>query len=169
MDIGRLKSCELLKQCCNLLEQKKLTIAFIESASSGYLSSQFSIYKHSGADILLGGTGELWPQYQMWNFKDWSLHLFSNIQRSQIEVTEAMALHGHRLFRHADIICLLYRVAQTWWKCDAWKPEGTFYIAIHYQNSLSTYHYLLLGSALERLDQLTKNVAQMVIERVQNA
>lgn len=49
------------------------------------------------------------------------------------------------------------------------KPEGTFYIAIDYQNSLSTYHYLLLGSALERLDQLTKNVAQMVIERVQNA
>ncbi|MFN4095054.1 MAG: damage-inducible protein CinA, partial [Acinetobacter johnsonii] len=29
---------QVLKQCCNLLEQKKLTIAFIESASSGYLS-----------------------------------------------------------------------------------------------------------------------------------
>ncbi|MDN5649992.1 MAG: damage-inducible protein CinA, partial [Acinetobacter sp.] len=44
----------LLKQCCDLLERKNLTVAFIESASSGYLSSQFSIYKNSGADILLG-------------------------------------------------------------------------------------------------------------------
>ncbi len=44
-----------LVQCCNLLEQKGLKVAFIESASSGYLCSQFSIYKHSGADILLGG------------------------------------------------------------------------------------------------------------------
>ena len=45
----------ILKQCCDALEQNLLTIAFIESASSGYLSSQFSIYKRSGADILLGG------------------------------------------------------------------------------------------------------------------
>lgn len=45
----------MLKKCCDLLEQHQLKIAFIESASSGYLSSQFSIYKNSGAEILLGG------------------------------------------------------------------------------------------------------------------
>ncbi len=45
----------MLKQCCAILEQRQQTVAFIESASSGYLCSQFSIYKNSGANILLGG------------------------------------------------------------------------------------------------------------------
>ena len=44
----------MLKQCCDALEQKHLKIAFVESASSGYLCSQFSVYKNSGAEILLG-------------------------------------------------------------------------------------------------------------------
>ena len=45
----------MLKECCDLLEQKKLKVAFVESASSGYLSSQFSLYKECGAQILLVG------------------------------------------------------------------------------------------------------------------
>ena len=95
--------------------------------------------------------------------------LIQQYTAESIEVTEAMALHGHRLFRHADIIVSCTGLLKPGGSATPEKPEGTFYIAIHYQNSLSTYHYLLLGSALERLDQLTKNVAQMVIERVQNA
>lgn len=41
----------MLQQCCQLLEDRLLKVAFIESASSGYLTSQFSIHKNSGADI----------------------------------------------------------------------------------------------------------------------
>ena len=158
---------QVLKQCCNLLEQKKLTIAFIESASSGYLSSQFSIYKHSGADILLGGLVSYDPsiKYEILKIDP---ALIQQYTAESIEVTEAMALHGHRLFRHADIIVSCTGLLKPGGSATPEKPEGTFYITIHYQNSLSTYHYLLLGSALERLDQLTKNVAQMVIERIQN-
>jgi len=44
----------IIQKCCALLETQTLKIAFIESASSGYLASQFSIFKNSGADILLG-------------------------------------------------------------------------------------------------------------------
>ena len=94
---------QVLKQCCNLLEQKKLTIAFIESASSGYLSSQFSIYKHSGADILLGGLVSYDPsiKYEILKIDPALIQQFT---AESSEVTEAMALQGHRLFRHADII-----------------------------------------------------------------
>jgi len=45
----------MIKTCCGLLEEKNIKIAFIESASSGYLSSQFSICKGEGAEILIGG------------------------------------------------------------------------------------------------------------------
>ncbi|EPW8095614.1 CinA family protein, partial [Acinetobacter baumannii] len=34
----------MLQQCCQLLEDRLLKVAFIESASSGYLTSQFSIH-----------------------------------------------------------------------------------------------------------------------------
>ena len=139
---------QVLKQCCNLLEQKKLTIAFIESASSGYLSSQFSIYKHSGADILLGGLVSYDPsiKYEILKIDPALIQQFT---AESSEVTEAMALQGHRLFRHADIIVSCTGLLKPGGSATPEKPEGTFYIAIHYQNTLSTYHYLLLGSALE--------------------
>jgi len=159
---------QILVQCCNLLEQKKLTIAFIESASSGYLSSQFSIYKHSGADILLGGLVSYDPSIKCEILKI-DPALIQQYTAESIEVTEAMAIHGHQLFRHADIIVSCTGLLKPGGSATPDKPEGTFYTAIYYQNTLSSYQYLLLGTALERLDQLTKNVAQMVIERIQNA
>ncbi len=109
---------QVLKQCCNLLEQKKLTIAFIESASSGYLSSQFSIYKHSGADILLGGLVSYDPSIKCEILKI-DPALIQQYTAESIEVTEAMALHGSSTISSCRYYCLLYRVAQTWWKCDA--------------------------------------------------
>ena len=121
---------QVLKQCCNLLEQKKLTIAFIESASSGYLSSQFSIYKHSGADILLGGLVSYDPSIKCEILKI-DPALIQQYTAESIEVTEAMALHGHRLFRHADIIVSCTGLLKPGGSTTPEKPEGTFYIAIH--------------------------------------
>ena len=46
---------KMLKICCAQLEIQGLKIAFIESASAGYLATQFALYKNCGANILLGG------------------------------------------------------------------------------------------------------------------
>lgn len=44
----------MLKKTCKKISDLKLKIFFIESASAGYLSYQFSLNPHSG-DILNGG------------------------------------------------------------------------------------------------------------------
>lgn len=87
----------MLKKCCDLLELKNLKIAFIESASSGYLSSQFSICKNSGAEILLGGLVSYDPSIKMDLLKINS-ELIEKYTAESAEVTEAMAIHGKKLF-----------------------------------------------------------------------
>lgn len=93
----------MLKKCCDLLELKNLKIAFIESASSGYLSSQFSICKNSGAEIFLGGLVSYDPSIKI-DLLNINAELIEKYTAESAEVTEAMAIHGKKLFNQADII-----------------------------------------------------------------
>ncbi len=43
----------MFNSCCKLLADKKIKIAFFESASAGYLAYRFSLSPYSG-DILIG-------------------------------------------------------------------------------------------------------------------
>ena len=119
----------LLKQCCDVLEKNKLTIAFIESASSGYLSSQFSIYKNSGADILLGGLVSYDP-----SIKVSILHippaLIEQYTAESAEITQAMAESGIGLFTSANFIVACTGLLKPSGSATAEKPEGTFFISI---------------------------------------
>ena len=78
----------MLKQCCDLLETHQLKIAFIESASSGYLSSQFSICKNSGAEILLGGLVSYDPSIKI-NILHIDAELIEKYTAESAEFTEA--------------------------------------------------------------------------------
>lgn len=49
-----MKMDRYLRQCCELLTQKKLSIAFVESATGGRVTSDFSIVPGAG-DFLKGG------------------------------------------------------------------------------------------------------------------
>ncbi|RKG30912.1 CinA family protein [Acinetobacter tianfuensis] len=152
----------LLTTCCALLEQRKLTTAFIESASSGYLASQFSIYKNSGADILLGGLVSYDPSIKIDILKI-SPSLINQYTAESAEVTQAMAVHGKNLFVHADIIVSCTGLLKPGGSATAEKPEGTFYIAILFKNKIYSYQYFIEGSALERLDSLTLNTAENIL------
>ncbi|MGN5619407.1 MULTISPECIES: CinA family protein [Acinetobacter] len=152
----------MLKRCCDALEQQQLTIAFIESASSGYLCSQFSIYKNSGADILLGALVSYDPSIKA-NLLQIDPALIAHYTAESAEITTQMALHGQALFKQANIVVACTGLLKPGGSACAEKPEGTFYIAIHYQQQLHNFHYLLDGSPIERLDQLTQLVAQEVL------
>ena len=93
----------MLKQCCAILEQRQQTVAFIESASSGYLCSQFSIYKNSGANILLGGLVSYDPNIKREILKV-SAELIDTYTAESPEVTQAMAIQGQKLFSRSDFI-----------------------------------------------------------------
>jgi nicotinamide-nucleotide amidase len=155
----------ILKKCCDALEDRGLTIAFIESASSGYLSSQFSIYKNSGADILLGGLVSYDP-----SIKVSVLHIdpsFIDAHTAEsAEVTQAMAEHGKTLFSKADFVVACTGLLKPGGSATAEKPEGTFYISVLYKNQFYNFQYFLEGSPIERLDQLVNLTAAEVFKLI---
>ncbi len=60
----------------------------------------FSIYKNSGADILLGGLVSYDPSVKREILKI-DNEIITAFTAESAEVTEAMAIHGHQLFKHA--------------------------------------------------------------------
>lgn len=156
----------ILKHCCDALEKNALKIAFIESASSGYLSSQFSIYKNSGADILLGGLVSYDPSIKVSILKV-PASLIELYTAESAEITQAMAEHGKKLFPEADFIVSCTGLLKPGGSATAEKPEGTFYICILYKNQYSNFRYFLEGSPVERLDQLTTLTAKEVLALIQ--
>lgn len=156
----------ILKTCCDQLQQHNLTIAFVESASSGYLCSQFSIYKNSGADILLGGLVSYDPSVKREILKI-DNEIITAFTAESAEVTEAMAIHGHQLFKHADFVVACTGLLKPGGSATLEKPEGTFYISISFKGQISNYHYFIEGKPLERLNILTDHVASNILNLIQ--
>src|SRR5699024_2164857 len=155
----------MLKKCCDLLELKNLKIAFIESASSGYLSSQFSIYKNSGAEILLGGLVSYDPSIKM-DLLNINAELIEKYTAESTEVTEAMAIHGKKLFSQADIIVACTGLLKPGGSATKIKPEGTFFISILYLNKIYNFRYFIDGTPLHRLSVLTQYIAIEIIKLI---
>lgn len=156
----------MLKQCCDLLEQRQLKIAFIESASSGYLSSQFSICKNSGAEILLGGLVSYDPSIKI-NILKINAKLIEKYTAESAEVTEAMALQGKKLFMQADIIVACTGLLKPGGSATESKPEGTFFISILYLNKIHNFHYFIDGTPLKRLAVLSQYIADEITKLIQ--
>lgn len=152
----------VIRLCCELLEKLGLKIAFIESASSGYLSSQFSIYKNSGADILLGGLVSYDPTIKVSILKI-APQLIAEYTAESAEVTRAMALHGQQLFTQADLIVSCTGLLKTGGSATPEKPEGTFFITISYKHEMFDFKYFIAGDPISRLNRLTENVALEII------
>lgn len=153
----------IIQHCCQLLQDQKLTVAFIESASSGYLCSQFSIYKNSGADILLGGLVCYDPSIKI-SILNIPQSLIDTYTAESMPVTTELATHGKKLFTHADIIVACTGLLKPGGSATAEKPEGTFYIAISYLDQLYEYSFFLEGTPLDRLNKLTEFVATHLSE-----
>jgi len=155
----------MIKKCCDLLELNHLKIAFIESASSGYLSSQFSIYKNSGAEILLGGLVSYDPSTKV-NILKIEQTFIEKYTAESAEVTEAMAVHGKKLFTQADIIVACTGLLKPGGSATEIKPEGTFFISILYLNKTHNFHYFIDGTPSEKLALLTQYVAKEIIKMI---
>ncbi|EOE0037174.1 CinA family protein, partial [Acinetobacter baumannii] len=119
----------MLQQCCQLLEDRLLKVAFIESASSGYLTSQFSIHKNSGADILLGGLVSYDPSIKISVLKV-DPKLIETYTAESPQVTEEMCRLGQTLFQQADIVVSCTGLLKPGGSETTEKPVGTFFICI---------------------------------------
>lgn len=157
----------IIQHCCQILQDQKLTVAFIESASSGYLSSQFSIYKNSGADILLGGLVCYDPSIKI-SILNIPQNLIDTYTAESMPVTSALAAHGKKLFKQANIIVACTGLLKPGGSATLDKPEGTFYIVISYLDRLYEYSFFLEGTPINRLNRLTELVARHLVQILSN-
>ena len=152
----------MIKTCCNLLEEKNIKIAFIESASSGYLCSQFSICKSDGDEILAGGLVcyDVGVKTSVLNIPQTLIN--SNTAES-MPVTVALAEAGKKMFRDADWIIACTGLLKPGGSATPEKPEGTFFVAINDGTQVHQFQYYLKGTPLERLNKLSAVVAHDMI------
>ncbi|ELZ9168224.1 CinA family protein [Acinetobacter baumannii] len=158
----------MLQQCCQLLEDRLLKVAFIESASSGYLTSQFSIHKNSGADILLGGLVSYDPSIKISVLKV-DPKLIETYTAESPQVTEEMCRLGQTLFQQADIVVSCTGLLKPGGSETTEKPVGTFFICISYLGRIYHYHYFLSGHAEQKLKTLTQKVADSIIALISSS
>ena len=153
----------MIKKCCDLLQHHHLTLGFIESASAGYLCSQFALYKNSGADILLGGlvSYDPWIKIHILNI---SARLIEQYTAESKQVTEAMARQGKILLSRADIVVACTGLLKSGGSATEIKPEGTFFISILYLNNSYNFDYFILDTPEKRLTLLTEYVAEAIIK-----
>ncbi|MBI1448427.1 CinA family protein [Acinetobacter sp. AC1-2] len=152
----------MLQHCCQILETRQLKIAFIESASSGYLTSQFSIHKNSGADILLGGLVSYDPSIKV-SILNIDPKLIETYTAESPQVTEEMCKLGQQLFQQADLIVSCTGLLKSGGSETAQKPVGTFFICISYQERIYDYHYFLSGHPEQKLKTLTQKVSDALV------
>ncbi|WP_454667090.1 CinA family protein [Acinetobacter calcoaceticus] len=152
----------MLQQCCQLLENLQLKVAFIESASSGYLTSQFSIHKNSGADILLGGLVSYDPSIKV-SILNIDPKLIEIYTAESPQVTEEMCKLGQTLFQQADLIVSCTGLLKSGGSETPEKPVGTFFICISYQKHIYHYHYFLSGHPEQKLRTLTQKVSDALV------
>ncbi|WP_180039747.1 CinA family protein [Acinetobacter sp. YH12100] len=152
----------MIKTCCNLLEEKNIKIAFIESASSGYLCSQFSICKSDGAEILAGGLVcyDVGVKTSVLNIPQ---TLINSYTAESMPVTVALAEAGKKIFRDADWIIACTGLLKPGGSATPEKPEGTFFVAINDGTQVHQFQYYLKGTPLERLNKLSAVVAHDMI------
>ncbi|WP_375036898.1 CinA family protein [Acinetobacter sp. RW6] len=152
----------MLQHCCQILENRQLKIAFIESASSGYLTSQFSIHKNSGADILLGGLVSYDPSIKV-SILNIDQKLIKTYTSESSQVTEEMCKLGQQLFQQADLIVSCTGLLKSGGSETPEKPVGTFFICISYQERIYHYHYFLSGYPEQKLKTLTQKVSDAIV------
>lgn len=151
--------------CAELLAQKQLTVAFVESATAGYLAHRFSLSPYSG-DILLGGL----VCYDC-NIKTQVLGieqaLIDEFTPESMQVTEALAKNAPKLF-NADLIVACTGLLTSGGSETPEKPVGTFFYSIYYQNKCHNYRSLCHGHPKKKLRSINSRIAKSIIEVIEN-
>lgn len=156
----------MLKKCCDYLEDWGLKIAFVESASAGYLSSQFALYKNSGAKILLGGIVCYDPSVKE-HVLNISKDLIQQHTAESLVITQVMAHAGSRLFPLADVVVACTGLLKPGGSATLDKPEGTFFVSIYHQGQITSQQYYFKHSPSLRLNSLILAVCQQLLSVLQ--
>ncbi|MGN5764362.1 CinA family protein [Acinetobacter calcoaceticus] len=151
----------MFKQSCQLLAQKKLSIFFLESASAGYLSYQFSLSPFSG-DILMGSL-------VCYNLKvkekvlKISPAMIKKYSAESTQVTKEMIRKGKKIFK-SDIYISCTGLLKPGGSETKEKPVGSFFYCIEYKNKTYTFKQLYKGTPEKKLEKLLNDICTNIVK-----
>lgn len=154
---------EKVTACCQALIEKKLTIAFVESASAGRLSYEFSTVINSG-QILIGGM----VCYHTSMKEDLLLIPQGTIQKNTAEsaiVTKLMAQNFHRYIQ-SDICVALTGLTTPGGSETKSKPVGTIFLHIIFPDKEIAQRFVFKGNAEDIINQAIDHACSLILEEV---
>lgn len=154
-----------IAQCSKLLAERKLTIAFAESATAGWLCSEFGLAEESG-QVLQGGLTCYNADLKVSLLKV-PQTLIDEFTPESIEVTRAMA-YGLKELIPADIHVTVTGLTTPGGSETAEKPVGTMFIFALINEKEASFRKVFRGNCEEVIQQTIKAAADLLIDHLEN-
>ncbi|MFD0792169.1 CinA family protein [Mucilaginibacter litoreus] len=154
---------EIVIRCSKLLIEKKLTMAFAESATAGRLSAEFSLVPHCGA-MLKGGV----VCYDACIKQDILMvpeELVAQYTPESAEVSKAIA-EGLAKFMQADVLIGVTGLTMPGGSETAEKPVGTMFIHAIINGRHLPVREVYQGRPEDIVLQTVDRVAQLLINEI---
>lgn len=150
--------------CYKRLLKRKLSVAFIESASAGYLAYCFSQSQYS-SEILYGSL----VCYDL-RVKESVLKIDKKIideyTAESMQVTEQMVIQGKSIFK-ADVLIACTGLLKKGGSETKDKPVGTFFYSISYLDHIHNFQIYVKGSKKQKLKSLHISICKRLIQLIE--
>lgn len=156
---------EKIIECSKIIAQKKLKIAFAESATAGWLTSEFSLVPDSG-NILLGGIVcyDACTKQELFGIEKEFIEKYTP---ESAEVTKALAQGLHKYFK-SDIAVAVTGLTAPGGSETKEKPVGTMFIHILLPDDKYCAHReVFKGTDEEITKQAIERTGELLTELVQ--
>ncbi len=152
--------------CCALIAEKKLKIAFTESATAGALSVAFALTPYSG-EILLGSI-VCYDADEKINILKVPKILIDIYTPESSEVTNSMATNAKNLFNKADIVVAVTGLTKSGGSETEEKPVGTMFIDFIFPDKHLQIKEVFIGNSHQIVHQTIKKTADIIANYLTN-
>lgn len=152
---------ENIGKCTPLIAEKKMKIAFIESATAGWLTSEFSLVPESGK-ILLGGL-VCYDASVKQDLFDIPKEVIEKYTAESAEITKMLAERLTKFFK-CDIAVAITGLTAPGGSETPEKPVGTMFIHITIQGKNHPYRENFTGPPEDIISQTIEKTGQHLCE-----
>ncbi|QKJ33276.1 CinA family protein [Mucilaginibacter mali] len=152
-----------IADCAKLLAERKLRIAFVESATAGWLCSEFALTEQSG-QVLEGGITCYNADLKK-SLLGVPHDLIEKFTPESQEVTDELARRLGKLMP-ADIFVAVTGLTTPGGSETAEKPVGTMFVSVLVKDHLFSERYEFKGNCEEVIKQTIVAAAALVISHI---
>ncbi|HEY4196779.1 MAG TPA: CinA family protein [Mucilaginibacter sp.] len=149
--------------CSELMAERGLTIAFAESATAGWLCSEFALTEQSGR-VLMGGITCYDASLKVSLLKI-PQGLIDTFTPESMEVTREMAYHLAKLIK-ADIYVTVTGLTTPGGSETKEKPVGTMFVFALIKNREASFRKVFQGPPEEIIHQTISATAELLINEL---